>query len=109
MILSVIDYTKITGLKIEPKVQPKDTTVTPPGPGQAIYKVSLLPSFSVQTAGMQIQINGIKAGSVFGVYDIMGKVISSGIALSDNMNVRVPMAGSYIVRVGSNMRRVNVK
>ena len=105
----VIDYTKITGLKIEPKVQPKDTTVTPPGPGQAIYKVSLLPSFSVQTAGMQIQINGIKAGSVFGVYDIMGKVISSGIALSDNMNVRVPMAGSYIVRVGSNMRRVNVK
>ena len=58
---------------------------------------------------MQIQINGIKAGSVFGVYDIMGKVISSGIALSDNMNVRVPMAGSYIVRVGSNMRRVNVK
>jgi len=105
----VIDYTKITGLKIEPKVQPKDTTVTPPGPGEAIYKVSLLPSFSVQTAGMQIQINGIKAGSVFGVYDIMGKVISSGIALSDNMNVRVPMAGSYIVRVGSNMRRVNVK
>ena len=105
----VIDYTKITGLKIEPKVQPKDTSVTPPDSGQAIYKVSLLPSFSVQTAGMQIQINGIKAGSVFGVYDIMGKVISSGIALSDNMNVRVPMAGSYIVRVGSNMRRVNVK
>ena len=105
----VIDYTKITGLKIEPKVTPKDTTTTPPGPGEAIYKVSLLPSFSVQTAGMQIQINGIKAGSVFGVYDIMGKVISSGIALSDNMSVRVPMAGSYIVRVGSNMRRVNVK
>ncbi len=105
----VIDYTKITGLKIEPKVPPKDTTVAPPDSGQAIYKVSLLPSFSVQTAGMQIQINGIKAGSVFGVYDIMGKVISSGIALSDNMNVRVPMAGSYIVRVGSNMRRVNVK
>ena len=106
---NVIDYTKITGLKIEPKVTPKDTTTTPPGPGEAIYKVSLLPSFSVQTAGMQIQINGIKAGSVFGVYDIMGKVISSGIALSDNMSVRVPMAGSYIVRVGSNMRRVNVK
>jgi hypothetical protein len=40
---------------------------------------------------------------------MQGKVISSGIALSDNLNVRVPTTGSYIVRVGSEMGRVNVK
>lgn len=105
----VIDYTKLTGLKIEPKVQPKDTTVTPPGPGDALYNVTLMPGFSVHTAGMQVLINGIKSGSVYGVYNMQGKVISSGIALSDNLNVRVPTTGSYIVRVGSEMGRVNVK
>ena len=68
-----------------------------------------MPSFSVHTAGMQVLINGIKSGSVYGVYNMQGKVVSSGIALSDNLNVRVPTTGSYIVRVGSEMGRVNVK
>jgi hypothetical protein len=69
----------------------------------------MMPGFSVRANGMQLQINGIKSGSSFGVYNMLGKVISSGIALSDNMTVNVPMAGSYIVRVGSEMNRVNVK
>ena len=102
----MIDYVKITGLKIEPK---KDTTVTPPDSIEALYKVSMMPNFSVRANGMQIQIQGIKAGSVFGVYNMIGKVISSGIALSNDLVVKVPMTGSYIVRVGSEMNRVNVK
>ena len=96
---NVIDYEKITGMKI---VEKKD-------PFESIYKVSMMPGFSVRANGMQLQINGIKSGSSFGVYNMLGKVISSGIALSDNMTVNVPMAGSYIVRVGSEMSRVNVK
>ena len=79
------------------------------GSGEALYNVTLMPGFSVHTAGMQVIINGIKSGSVYGVYNMQGKVISSGIALSDNLNVRVPTTGSYIVRVGSEMGRVNVK
>ena len=97
----VIDYVKITGLKIEEK------KVTPPE--ESLYKVSLMPHFSVRANGMQVQINGIKAGSQYGVYNMLGKVISSGIALSDNLTVNVPTTGSYIVRVGSEMNRVNVK
>ena len=65
--------------------------------------------FSVRANGMQVLINGIKSGSQYGVYNMQGKVISSGIALSDNLTVKVPTTGSYIVRVGSEMNRVNVK
>ena len=101
---NVIDYVKITGLKIEAK---KDTIVTPPE--ESLYKVSLMPHFSVRANGMQVLINGIKSGSQYGVYNMQGKVISSGIALSDNLTVKVPTTGSYIVRVGSEMNRVNVK
>ena len=96
----VIDYVKITGMKIEEKKV---------DPYESLYKVSMMPNFSVRANGMQVQINGIKAGSAFGVYNMLGKVISSGIALSDNMTVNVPTTGSYIVRVGSEMSRVNVK
>ena len=98
---NVIDYVKITGLKIEEK------KVTPPE--ESLYNVSLMPHFSVCANGMQVQINGIKSGSQYGVYNMLGKVISSGIALSDNLTVNVPTTGSYIVRVGSEMNRVNVK
>ena len=98
---NVIDYVKITGLKIEEK------KVTPPE--ESLYNVSLMPHFSVRANGMQVQINGIKSGSQYGVYNMLGKVISSGIALSDNLTVNVPTTGSYIVRVGSEMNRVNVK
>ena len=101
---NVIDYVKITGLKIEAK---KDTIVTPPE--ESLYKVSLMPHFSVRANGMQVLINGIKSGSQYGVYNMQGKVISSGIALSDNLTVKVPTTGSYIVRVGSEMNRINVK
>jgi hypothetical protein len=58
---------------------------------------------------MQVEINGAKAGSVFAVYNMQGKAIAGGMLMSNNMTVRVPTTGSYIVRVGSEMNRVNVK
>jgi hypothetical protein len=58
---------------------------------------------------MQLQINGAKAGSVFAVYNMQGQAIAGGMLMSSNMTVAVPTAGSYIVRVGSEMNRINVK
>jgi hypothetical protein len=40
---------------------------------------------------------------------MQGKAIAGGMLMSSNMTVRVPTTGSYIVRVGSEMNRVNVK
>jgi hypothetical protein len=92
---TAVDPVLLTGLKVEPP--------------SALYKVSMMPSFSVRANGQQLEINGAKAGSVFAVYDMQGKAIAGGMLMSNNMTVRVPMAGSYIVRVGSEMNRVNVK
>ena len=92
---TAVDPVLLTGLKVEPP--------------SALYKVSKMPSFSVRANGQQLEINGAKAGSVFAVYDMQGKAIAGGMLMSNNMTVRVPMAGSYIVRVGSEMNRVNVK
>ncbi len=92
---AAIDPVKLTGIEIKERV--------------GLYKVSMIPNFSVRTNGMQLEINGAKAGSVFAVYNMQGKAIAGGMLMSSNMTVSVPNAGSYIVRVGSEMNRVNVK
>jgi hypothetical protein len=89
-----VDPVKLTGIEIKPV---------------SLYKVSMMPSFSVRANGQQLEINGAKAGSVYAVYNMQGKAVAGGMLMSDNMTVRVPTAGSYIVRVGSEMNRVNVK
>ena len=92
---TAIDPVKLTGLKVEDKV--------------GLYKVSMMPSFSVRANGLQVEINGAKAGSVFAVYNMQGKAIAGGMLMSSKLTVNVPTTGSYIVRVGSEMNRVNVK
>ena len=92
-----IDPVKLTGVKIEEKKT------------DALYKVSMMPHFNIHTNGMQIEINGAKAGSAYAVYNMQGKAVAAGISFSSNIAVSVPTAGSYIVRVGSEMGRVNVK
>ena len=92
---SAIDPVKLTGIEIKERV--------------GLYKVSMIPSFSVRANGMQLEINGAKAGNVFAVYNMQGKAIAGGMLMSSNLAVNVPNAGSYIVRVGSEMNRINVK
>ena len=89
-----IDPVKLTGIEIK---------------SVGLYKVSMMPHFSIHTNGLQLEINGAKAGSAYAVYNMQGKAVAAGISFSSNIAVSVPTAGSYIVRVGSEMGRVNVK
>ena len=71
-------------------------------------------TFSVQTvAPLEISIttsnftkNGTKS---FAVMDMKGQVISTGSLNSSSTRVTVPVSGSYIVKVGTNSKRVNVR
>ena len=92
-----IDPVKITGLEV------KDD------PGVGLYNVTLVPNFAIRANGMQLQIEGAKVGSPFAVFNMQGKAVRAGIVMSSNMIVSVPTTGSYIVRVGSETNRVNVK
>jgi hypothetical protein len=91
---TAVDPFKLTGVEIKPV---------------SLYKVSMMSRFSVRANGMQLQIKGAQVGSSYAVYNMQGKVVAGGITLSSNIAVNVPTTGSYIVRVGSEMNRVNVK
>ncbi|MBP5769248.1 MAG: fibro-slime domain-containing protein [Fibrobacter sp.] len=71
-------------------------------------------TFSVQAnAPQEISIttsNFTKNGTkTFAVMDMKGQVISTGSLNSSSIRVKVPVSGSYIVKVGTNSKRVNVR
>ena len=71
-------------------------------------------TFSVQAnAPQEISIttsNFTKNGTkTFAVMDMKGQVISTGSLNSSSIRVKVPVSGSYIVKFGTNSKRVNVR
>lgn len=71
-------------------------------------------TFSIQAnAPQEISIttsNFTKNGTkTFAVMDMKGQVISTGSLNSSSIRVKVPVSGSYIVKVGTSSKRVNVR
>jgi hypothetical protein len=69
-------------------------------------------AFSVMKSGAQeITITTEKPSLAkrFAVMDMNGQVLSAGKLNSIDTRVKVPTAGSYIVKVGNNTKRVNVR
>lgn len=65
--------------------------------------------FKANVAGMVLQISNATAGSNFAVFSMQGKVITSGKVLGSTHSVVLPNKGAYLVRVGSEIRTINVK
>lgn len=68
-----------------------------------------VPQFSLSVAGRNVQIAGARVGSAYAVLDMQGRVLATGRTASASLEIAVPRAGSYMVRVGSQTKRVNVK
>lgn len=75
----------------------------------AIVAAAAVPQFSLSVAGRNLQIAGARIGSAYAVLDMQGRVLATGRTASASMEIAVPRAGSYMVRVGSQTKRVNVK
>lgn len=75
----------------------------------AIVAAAAVPQFSLSVAGRNVQIAGARVGSAYAILDMQGRVLATGRTASASMEIAVPRAGSYMVRVGSQTKRVNVK
>jgi hypothetical protein len=70
---------------------------------------SAVPHFSVETVGRTLQIAGAREGSAYAVLDMQGRVLRSGRVGESSFSIPVSQAGSYLVRVGLETRRVSVR
>ena len=57
----------------------------------------------------RIQVNTSMTGERFAVYDMQGVVVQNGLVNAASFEIQVPKAGAYMVRVGSQVQRVDVR
>ena len=63
----------------------------------------------VYAMGRRIQVNTSMTGERFAVYDMQGVVVQNGLVNAASFEIQVPKAGVYMVRVGAQTQRVNVR
>ena len=79
------------------------------GGKNALPAYAQAPLFSLTVMGRSVQIAGATVGSAYSVLDMQGKVIASGTIDAANVNMAMPHAGTFLVRVGNQTQTANIK
>ncbi|MCQ2108160.1 MAG: pectate lyase [Fibrobacter sp.] len=74
---------------------------------QAIQQ-TFAPKFSVASAGRSLTVYGA-AGKTLTIMDMQGRLMFGRFIQTNNFDVTLPHSGNYIVRVGKQTQRVNIK
>ena len=72
-------------------------------------EVSVVPQFSVQVVGRNLQISTARIENAYALFDLQGKVLLQGRVQSANFEIPVARSGNYLIRVGNNVQRIAVK
>ena len=67
------------------------------------------PKFSLQVQARSIQISAVPMNSVYAIFDMQGRVLKNGRVSAANFNIALPRAGSYLVKIGNQTRKVNIR
>lgn len=78
-------------------------------PGLKIANLRVAAKFSATVNGRSLQISGAKIGADVNLLDMQGRVIYNGRANAANFSMDVPRTGSYVLRIGTQQRIVNVR
>ena len=79
-------------------------------PRQSLHTISKVPTFGVRAAGHTLQVYGAKMGAMVSVFDMQGRVIAYGqVNEAGNVALKMRCAGNYLVQVGNQVHRINVK
>jgi hypothetical protein len=64
---------------------------------------------SVNSVSRSILVTGAPVGSAYAIFDMQVRVLQKGRVASENFNIAVPWVGGYIVRVGKQTWRIDLK
>lgn len=68
------------------------------------------PKFSVEVHGRNVRIYGARRESTFALFSVQGGVVEMGnVSNRREISLAVKHAGCYIIRVGDEIARVNVR
>lgn len=66
------------------------------------------PNFHVAVLNRKINVSA-SAGSLYVLTDMNGSVLAKGVVACENFSIAIPNAGRFILRIGSQVRVVNIK
>lgn len=78
-----------------------------PGPN-VLPVIARASKFSAVVKGRSLQVTGANVGANVGLFDLQGRVIYNGRAESANFSMNVPQSGSFLLRVGTQQKIVNI-
>ena len=75
----------------------------------ALPALAQKPQFALTAIGRDIQITGARIGSAYDVFDMQGHVITKGRTNTASFNLTMNHAGMYLVKIGDQAQKVQVK
>ena len=78
-----------------------------PGPN-VLPVIARASKFSAVIKGRSLQVTGANVGANVGLFDLQGRVIYNGRAEPANFSMNVPQSGSFLLRVGTQQKIVNI-
>jgi hypothetical protein len=68
-----------------------------------------VPQFSLTTVGRRIQVSAARVGAAYAVLDLQGSVVTQGRVSAADFGLDMPRASTYLVRIGSEVKKIAVK
>ena len=65
--------------------------------------------FSAVVNGRQLQVSGAKVGSQVILLDLQGRVVYSGKADAANFTMNLVRSGTFVLRIGTQQKVVNIR
>lgn len=79
-------------------------------PRISLRSISKVPLFGIKAAGRMLQVYGAQVGSTVNVFDMQGRVVVRGqVNSAGNVALEMRRAGNYLVQVGLQVHKVNLK
>ena len=79
-----------------------------PGPN-SLPIIALAPRLSVVANGRSLQISGAKLGDNVSLFDMQGRVLYNGRVNVADFSLNAPRTGSFLLRVGTQQKIVNIR
>ena len=66
-------------------------------------------NFSLEVSGRTILLSNVQEYASYALFDMQGKTVSAGALQKGYMQIAVPRAGTYLIRVGKKLQKVIVE
>ncbi len=87
----------------------KPTSSSSEGSDKEAIVATAVPHFSLVVENRDVMIYGVTVGMPVAVFDMQGRVVYSAKVAVPDFRIALPIAGSYLLRVGSNVQMISVR